>query len=274
MKKFLTMTALLLGGLTIGANAQRTIDLRTVLVKPTDGTVINCTDSFPAQWLVINDGPDPVYPSDTVGIADYENLFEQSGTSVNKSFFPVPMTDTAFAGDTLAIDGLTWMSHKSRIQTLVDTATGEFVNEFTGGRGYLAFSNILGVMTSSAGDWVVSPNVTDPNDTNNYSFRLIKYDCVTSIHDVFAGLDKQSISVYPNPTSGVINFKYEFNKPTTATARISDITGRTILVKDFGKNSAGNKNFSLDVSGLHAGTYFLEFVTEDKRGLSKFTVQK
>ncbi len=86
MKKILTITALLLTGLAIGVNAQRTIDLRTVLLQPIDGTIVNCTDSFPAAWLVINDGPDPIYPTDTVGIADYENLFEQEGDNVNKNF--------------------------------------------------------------------------------------------------------------------------------------------------------------------------------------------
>ncbi len=57
-------------------------------------------------------------------------------------------------------------------------------------------------------------------------------------------------------------------------ARVSDITGRTILVKDFGKYSAGVQTFSIDVSSLHTGTYFLEFITEDQRGLGKFTVQR
>lgn len=275
MKKILTLTALLLGGLTIGASAQRTIDLRTVLIKPTDGTAINCTDSFPASWIIINDGPDPVYPTDTVGIADYENLFEQDGTDVSKTFFPVRLTDTFFQGDTLEIAGLSWNSHNSRIKTLVDTSSFAFVNAFEAGRGYFAFSNVLGVMKQMGTSWDNDPNITDPNDTNNYSFRLVVYNCAaTGVDDIFSGLDKQNISVFPNPAMDNINFKYEFAKATTATARISDITGRTILVKDFGKNNSGIKNFSLDVSALHAGTYFLEFITEDKRGLSKFTVQR
>ncbi len=182
MKKILTLMALVLGGLTAMAQT-RTIDLKTVLLKPVDGTVINCTDSFPAAWLVINGGPDPIYPTDTVGIADYENLFEQSGTEVSKSFFPVPMTDTFRAGDTLEIDGLTWNSHYQRIKTLVDTSTGEFVNTFVNGRGYFAYSNVLGVMKQSAGSWDNDPSVIDPNDTNNYSFRLIKMNCGTGIQD-------------------------------------------------------------------------------------------
>ncbi len=273
MKKILTLMALVLGGLTAMAQT-RTIDLKTVLLKPVDGTVINCTDSFPAAWLVINGGPDPIYPTDTVGIADYENLFEQSGTEVSKSFFPVPMTDTFRAGDTLEIDGLTWNSHYQRIKTLVDTSTGEFVNTFVNGRGYFAYSNVLGVMKQSAGSWDNDPSVIDPNDTNNYSFRLIKMNCGTGIQDAINGLAKQNISVYPNPANRDINFEFEFLKAATASARISDVTGRTVLGKDYGKNTAGLRKFNLDISALNAGTYFLEFVTDDKRGLSKFTVQK
>lgn len=274
MRKILTFAALMLGALT-GAHAQRTIDLKTVLLKPTDGTVINCTDSFPAAWLIINDGPDPVYPSDTVGIADYENVFEQEGTNVNKGFFPVPMEDTFYAGDTLAIDGLSWNSHNSRIKTLVDTATGEFVNGFVQGRAYLAFSNVLGIMKNSGGSWGADPMVTDPNDTNDLSFRLVVYTCAaTGLKDAINGLDKTGISVFPNPADRIVNFTYEFDKATTATARVSDITGRTVLLKEFGKNNAGSKTFSIDVSSLHAGTYILEFVTNDKRALSKFTVRK
>ncbi|PSK94273.1 T9SS type A sorting domain-containing protein [Taibaiella chishuiensis] len=273
MKKILTLMALVLGGLTATAQT-RTIDLKTVLLKPVDGTVINCTDSFPAAWLVINGGPDPIYPTDTVGIADYENLFEQSGTDVSKSFFATPMTDTVFAGDTLQIDGLSWNSHYARIKTLVDTSTGEFVNTFVNGRGYLAYSNVLGVMKNIAGAWQSDPNVTDPNDTNNYSFRAVIMNCGTGIKDAITGLAKQTISVYPNPANRDINFEFEFLKAANASARISDITGRTVLVKDFGKNAAGIRKFNLDISALNAGTYFLELVTDDKRGLSKFTVQK
>lgn len=275
MKKILTMMALFVGGLTTASYAQRVIDLKTVLLKPTDGTAINCTDSFPAAWLIINEGPDPVVPGDTVGIADYENEFQQVGTDVSKSFFPVPITDTFHTGDTLAIDGLSWNSHFARIKTLVDTNSFEFVNTFQSGRGYFAFSNVLGIMKQgTGGGWDNDPNVTDPNDTNNYSFRLIVNNCGTGIHDLFAGLDKQSISVYPNPANKDINFEFEFNKVSQATARVSDVTGRTVLVKDFGKSNAGIRKFNLDVSTLNAGTYFLEFVTGDKRGLTKFSVQK
>lgn len=274
MKKILTFTALVLGALT-GAHAQRTIDLKTVLLTPTDGTVINCTDSFPASWLVINEGPDPVYPTDTVGIADYENLFDQVGTDVNKQFFAVAMADTFFAGDTLAIDGLSWNSHNARIKTLVDTSTFAFVNGFVQGRGYLAFSNVLGIMKKNGANYDQDPNVVDPNDTNNLSVRLVVYTCAaTGLKDAINGLDKQGLSVYPNPADRVVNFTYEFDRATTATARVSDITGRTVLLKEFGKNNAGNKTFSIDVSSLHAGTYILEFVTDDKRALSKFTVRK
>ncbi len=59
----------------------------------------------------------------------------------------------------------------------------------------------------------------------------------------------------------------------TATIRVSDITGRTVMLNETGKNSAGEHKFSVDVTALHAGTYFVELITEDKRGISKFTVQ-
>jgi hypothetical protein len=85
---------------------------------------------------------------------------------------------------------------------------------------------------------------------------------------------KQSLTTYPNPAVNELSFEFNFLNNSGATARIYDLAGRTVLVKEFEKNYVGNQKFSLDISSLTTGVYFLEFVVDDTKSISKFNVQK
>lgn len=60
-------------------------------------------------------------------------------------------------------------------------------------------------------------------------------------------------SLYPNPTTGVLNFS--LSDRTNAHVIITDMTGKLLFVGDFNQNS----EVTLDVSGLPAGVYNLRF---------------
>lgn len=113
--------------------------------------------------------------------------------------------------------------------------------------------------------------VTDGNNVANPTG--VKFGNPTSISDLFLTKNKEALSIYPNPTTGAVNFKYSFGNGTEATVRISDVTGRVVFTKEFGKQ-IGDKQLSVNVNGLTEGVYYMELITDKKSAFSKLTIRK
>lgn len=243
MKKIFTSLALLVA-VCFNASAQKACDLK--LEVTTSSTSVAFGDTARISLKLSNLGTAAIATTDTIfyGVEGSGQVFVfdlsaiASGASVN---FPNELflaNDSAMAQD-------------------VTTEYCFFLfkqSDITHGSGGPAFANTY------------VDNV-HTNDTSCVTITLKK--SATSLFDV-AGV-KESLKTYPNPTHGTLNFDFNFDKAATATARVSDITGRTVLVKDFGKNGVGAHQFSLDVSSLTKGTYIIEFIADDRRAISKFT---
>lgn len=117
---------------------------------------------------------------------------------------------------------------------------------------------------------------TDPDSSNNRAVvRVIWNGSSTSVKDLFAPKAKESLSVFPNPCVDNINFEYSFEKYTDAKVRVTDISGKVVLTKNLGRQSAGTKkSFSIDVSSLSLGLYNIELMTDEKTAISKFSVKR
>lgn len=271
MKRIYLMLAAL-AGLTINASAQpRQVNVSVVFDDPVAGTTINCTDSFTAGYTFINEGPDDVLPTDTFAFADFESTYDPAG-GISNIFVSQP-TAIVHAGDTISVES--WKSHFNRIKTMVDTPALDFVNAPFANQGYIVFGQFLGfgriVNNSFEFDTTV---VVDTVRDNDIAGALIKLDCGTGIDDLFGGNHtKANLNVYPNPAFNTVSFKYNFTKGS-AVVRVTDIAGRVVLTQDFGKQSAGEKTMTIDVSSLNAGMYYLELVTDDTRAISKLTIRK
>lgn len=76
-----------------------------------------------------------------------------------------------------------------------------------------------------------------------------------------------SLKVFPNPVSDVLNFEMDYNK--AATAVIMDITGRKIATESFELGKA-----SLNVSNYNKGIYLYQVTNEEGKVIKagKFTV--
>ena len=85
---------------------------------------------------------------------------------------------------------------------------------------------------------------------------------VTAGTGVEESLDTLELSVYPNPTDGVVNFSIPDNVKITA-IRIVSLTGRIIRTLD----AIGNT--TIDLSDLPSGTYGLLICTEDNNLIRK-----
>lgn len=115
-----------------------------------------------------------------------------------------------------------------------------------------------------AGQTVVRPNglvVVPQIFVTKETFRKIRiqiFDPTVATQDLKA--DPADLSVFPNPTSGMLFFKKEFEA-----ARVFDLNGKMVLEKQ------GSGTIQLDVSGLPSGLYFLEILeNKDTRKIGRF----
>ncbi|RZK45934.1 MAG: T9SS type A sorting domain-containing protein, partial [Pedobacter sp.] len=199
-------------------------------------------------------------------------------SSTGAQVYPAVLTDDAAGGDPAVVLSTFPVS---LVKTLLNIDSFEAcVNQFSGllvPRANLVTGKTYGfyVYTIGVGEDIANPDNTDTITSNNFVYVPIKWDCNLSVDEMIKGAKKESLTVYPNPASTEVNFDYIFDaNSTTAVARITDITGRTVLVKDFGKsNGFGTRKFKVDVSALPAGTYIMEFSTDNKRAVSKFSIK-
>lgn len=258
-------------GLTMSAHAQRIVNVVVSFDDPVAGSTINCTDSFQAGYTFVNEGPDDILPTDTFAFADFESVYDPSGGVSN--IFIGQASQVIHAGDTISQES--WMSHFNRIGTMVDTSDFSFVNPPFTDKGYILFGQFLGFGHITNNTFVFDDTqVKDTTNDDDIAGALITLHCGTGLNDLIGDSHtKATLFAYPNPATNLVSFKYTFTKGN-AVARITDIAGRVVLTKDFGKQTAGEKVLSVDVSGLNAGMYYLELVTDDTRAIGKITVQK
>lgn len=91
------------------------------------------------------------------------------------------------------------------------------------------------------------------------------------IHDLSsASLDA---AVYPNPASTKVNVQFLFDKNETASATITDISGRTVLAQEVGVVN-GENVVTFNTASLATGMYTLTMNTSSKSLISKITITK
>lgn len=271
MKKiFTTLCAVaLIGG---AAFAQKTADLEVIPYFPEpDSSYVNLAigDTFYVGQIVKNNGPAAVATTDTLVVGFGGMYINTAGTSYritrNATGISIPVggVDTflyyAIQGDVVIASGPGGLP----IKTQWNTNSLDTVSAFINGK------NASGLFTDAGYDGTTFSD----NNAIGYQIRFGAAAPPTAITTI-NGLDKSSINVYPNPAKSVLNFKYAFTAATTASVRVMDIAGREVLTQDFGKQYAGERQFTISTAALNAGVYTLEFVTDDKRATSKFTVAK
>ncbi len=91
-------------------------------------------------------------------------------------------------------------------------------------------------------------------DENPYNFTVTGND---SSNFVLENISDSIVSVYPNPTSGLVNFDFSENQVYNIT--ITDITGKIVLIKN---NPVNNE--TVDISNYSEGIYFVSVKTNEQ----------
>jgi hypothetical protein len=83
----------------------------------------------------------------------------------------------------------------------------------------------------------------------------------------FTKLDK-NISVYPNPTNGIVNIKFNDTWRGDVNFKITDIFGRSITERILDNKNASSSH-SIDISNSNDGVYIIQLLQGDKKTMHK-----
>ena len=133
---------------------------------------------------------------------------------------------------------------------------------FTGGSPNSSTSQNPTILYNSPGIYSVS--LTATNSAGSNTKTRTNYISVEDCSPVNDNLSSK-ISVYPNPTNGLINIEIPEN---TATVKISDILGKVVKTEKLSSNQV-----SIDLSFLNSGMYFIEIQLSETKYVSKLTLR-
>lgn len=116
-------------------------------------------------------------------------------------------------------------------------------------------------------DWL------DPLGTGVSKLQPAMFDCsdVTSLNDVEKVLD-ESVILYPNPSTGIVNAKMNFVTGTNLTVSVVNILGST--QKTFNLANVRNGQYTFDLSTLAAGVYMVSIATDNAKIAKRITIIK
>lgn len=81
------------------------------------------------------------------------------------------------------------------------------------------------------------------------------------------------IESYPNPTTDVLNIRFELKNSNIVSANLLDITGKVLTSKSFGNLASGTYNESFNTSSFTSGIYFIEFTIGEDKIVNRFMVK-
>lgn len=229
----------------VGSASARTINLKCTMVKPTNNTPVTVGTQFPVQITWTNMGPDAIMPGDSL-------LYVFTGAPSGTIYYRA-ITTTKNMNDTMNF-------------------SANF-NFSTAQNGNLNFCFVGVIAKGSA-----NTSITDNDTTNNRACTniIISGGTSTGVPQVSMNEDNGGISnlaIIPNPATDDVKFNFVSNSAAEVNAKITDITGRVVYTHNFGKAYQGQSNYSLNVSQLNAGIYFIEIGQEGRRAVGKLIKQ-
>ena len=111
-------------------------------------------------------------------------------------------------------------------------------------------------------------NATLSSDTT-VTITITDDDTVTGIED--QGSDG-SISIYPNPSSGIFKIRFNDTWKGNVDLRVLDIFGRSQYQRSI-DNSSGQGEHQVDISNKSDGIFVIELVMDNKKVIKKVVKQ-
>lgn len=106
------------------------------------------------------------------------------------------------------------------------------------------------------------------NKNQGTGFELTYYGVQTGIE----AFENVQINLYPNPASSFVNVQVEAVDAQEFSAKVVDMTGKTVYVDQFNHNG-GTELYQIPVSNLSKGVYFLHLNNSNGSTVKKFIVE-
>ena len=127
----------------------------------------------------------------------------------------------------------------------------------------------------------INPLIDETLDLNSSVTSIAAYDKDENLHNIIMNLSlintteivKETFTVAPNPiTDGVIHVQVNLKNNKTLVFRLSDITGRLLMVKEV-EGIRGSNNITLKEGNIASGTYYLQAVGVEGNEVKKIIIQ-
>jgi len=179
-----------------------------------------------------------------------------AGTQVITKYKPMSLLCTDFPDPiTILEDDPYWDPNFTGFPTYLDTLKTWYPT------GYQFWDDIDS--TSVPGFWIINRHFNGIeyvcNTTSGDSIHIITRDLEVGMFEPFGQL-YDFFTVYPNPSTGILNVKYKSEKSIEGTLQRYDLRGKKLneVPFEFGPNETGKFHFS-DESGV----YLLKFITPE-----------
>ncbi len=185
-----------------------------------------------------------------------------------------------------AVDGSGNISTKTRTVKVVDTKApkvwGEIIHGCVGENiwpmwglsttdNYYSPSQLLplveivnqNVNIWEEGIYSITYRVTDPSGNTSEEFtRMVYYTYWPKCYNSTVSVDdlksvEEKVSVYPNPTNGIVNIDLQGALAQTATLEVYNAMGQLVISKNYNEVSG---KFDVDLSGNAAGVYTIKLI--------------
>lgn len=115
--------------------------------------------------------------------------------------------------------------------------------------------------------------IVDPVMSNNYTCKSVRFIQTSPVDVETLTAEEAGLSIYPNPAANTVSFTYDFDGDGKAGVLLTDLLGKAVLRKEL-QAASGKQTYSLDVSSLQSGVYFLELSSDGARVVSRVVIQK
>jgi hypothetical protein len=83
----------------------------------------------------------------------------------------------------------------------------------------------------------------------------MNFDPTVSVDEV--NNDVTSLSLFPNPSSSIINMEFEISKSSDVSYLVTDLSGKVVMERQLGLLNQGSSSFVIDASSYNSGLYLI-----------------